>query len=67
MTQTPVIKQQDLSKLYNKETYIDRHARMFESYAQRHRFLSGEDALILAQRPAEFTVNKKIQLLNRKP
>jgi hypothetical protein len=63
MTQTSDIKQQDPSKLYNKDTYTDRRARMFESsaqrHAQRHSFLSGEDVLKLAQDSAEVKGNKE--------
>jgi hypothetical protein len=63
MTQASDIKQQDPSKLYNKGTYIDRHAHMFESsaqrHAQRHSFLSGEDALKLALGSAEVKGNKE--------
>ncbi len=63
MTQASDIKQQEPCKIYNKDTYIDRHARMFESSAQRHaqhhKFLSGEDALKLALGSAEVKDNKE--------
>jgi len=63
MTQASDIKQLDPSKLYSKDTYTDRRARMFESsaqrHAQRHSSLSGEDALKLAQGSAEVKGNKE--------
>ena len=63
MTQASVIKQQDPTKISSKDSYIDRRAHMFESYAQRyaqgHSFLSGEDALKLAQGSAEVKSNKE--------